>query len=360
MPAPRKRFRTLPSTLALLASLTVLGSASAREIAQPDRVFDKSGQNPVVEPMPDEGAMPPAAPAAADCNLPRDYGCNPYSCNNSYCDGCCCDDGLLFGFIRPSDHCFDGFVSPMSNPVYFEDPRTLTEARMIFLHHRVPTAAGGGDVQLYALQVRAALTDRLSIVAAKDGYAVSSNPLIDDGWADVQAGLKYNLYRDPCCQRLLSVGFGYEAPAGSTRTLQGRGDGQLHFYLTGGTEFAPDWHWVSNTGFRHSIDQDVNSSMFYWSNHVDRRICGGLYGLVEANWYRWVSSGTGGVPGVEGGDLFSLGSPGVAGNDIVTLAFGSKYKPTDLMEIGVAYEIPVSNREDVIDGRLTVDWIIRY
>ena len=45
----------------------------------------------------------------------------------------------------------------MTNPVFFEDPRTLTEARMIFFQHKVPAAAGGGDVQLYAVQLRAAL-----------------------------------------------------------------------------------------------------------------------------------------------------------------------------------------------------------
>lgn len=73
----------------------------------------------------------------------------------------------------------------MTNPVFFEDPRTLTEARLIFLNHKVPGAAAGGNVKLVACQLRAALTYRLSIIATKDGFIMSSNPLIDDGWADI-------------------------------------------------------------------------------------------------------------------------------------------------------------------------------
>ena len=51
-------------------------------------------------------------------------------CNNSNCDaasGCdslgCKDKSLLgLGFILPSEGCYDDFISPMTNPAYFEDP----------------------------------------------------------------------------------------------------------------------------------------------------------------------------------------------------------------------------------------------
>ncbi|MCA9103360.1 MAG: hypothetical protein KDA63_19530 [Planctomycetales bacterium] len=120
------------------------------------------------------------------------------------CSGCglCSCDGRIFGLIAASDHCFDDFISPLSNPTFFEDPRTLTEARFIFLNHRVPSSApvlGNSDVQLYALQVRAALTQRLSFIATKDGYINMDSDLYghEEGWADVAAGLKYNVIRDP-------------------------------------------------------------------------------------------------------------------------------------------------------------------
>ena len=174
-------------------------------------------------------------------------------CGAGCCDttGCGCGFGSgLLKWLEPSDRCFRDFISPMTNPVFFEDPRTLTEARLIFIHHKFPLAAGSNDIQLYAMQMRAALTDRLSIVAAKDGFIVSDNPLIDDGWADVSLGLKYNLFADACTQRILSSGFAYELPVGSTRALQGNGDGEFHLYLTGGTALGSNGHWISGTGFR--------------------------------------------------------------------------------------------------------------
>ena len=143
--------------------------------------------------------------------LTLDGQVQPCSCCDTCCDSCCdscCGDGCdcgcgcgagggkLFGLFLASEPGFHDFISPMTNPVFFEDPRTLTEARFIYLRHEVPTAVGGGLVQLFALQLRAAITERLSIVAAKDGFATSSHPLIDDGWADLSVGLKYNLIAD--------------------------------------------------------------------------------------------------------------------------------------------------------------------
>src|SRR5690606_3773389 len=118
----------------------------------------------------------------------------------------------LLGLLHPSESCYDCFLSPMTNPIFFEDPRTLTEARLIYLQHKVPLTAAGGDVNLVAMQLRAALTDRLSVIATKDGFITSTNPLIDDGWTDINVGLKYNLIRRPDLQFLYSVGATYEMP----------------------------------------------------------------------------------------------------------------------------------------------------
>jgi hypothetical protein len=73
-----------------------------------------------------------------------------------------------------------------------------------------------------------------------------------------------------------------------------------------------------------------------------------------------MGAGTGGVPGVEGLDLFNLGSSGVAGNDIVTQAAGIKFKPNRHQEIGAAYEFPLTDRRDILENRLNFNWIFRY
>ena len=70
-----------------------------------------------------------------------------------------------------SDHEFDGFVQPFSNPIQFKDPRAMTEARGLFIAAWSDPNMPLGDTsaQIYALQLRAALTERLEVFAAKDG-----------------------------------------------------------------------------------------------------------------------------------------------------------------------------------------------
>ena len=266
------------------------------------------------------------------------------------------------GCFRESENAFDEFISPMTNPIFFEDPRNLTELRGIFWNHRVPIAAGGGRIDLYALQIRARLNDRWSLIAVKDGYVVSTNPLVDDGWADVDLGVKYSIYRDPQNQRLLSGGVVYNLPVGSPDALQARGGGNFHLFLTGGSEFCDCGHWLSAFGGILPADSGENSSFVYWSNHFDYQVRRGWYALTEFNWFHWSDGGdnTLGLTGVEGLDAFNFGSSDVEGNDIVTGAIGVKYKPNRKTEIGVAWEVPLTAKRDVIDNRLTVDLILRY
>ena len=62
-------------------------------------------------------------------------------------------------------------ISPVTNPLFFEDPAIRSEVRPLFMHHRIDGgfATGAGDVDLYALQIRYAVTDRLAGIATKDG-----------------------------------------------------------------------------------------------------------------------------------------------------------------------------------------------
>jgi hypothetical protein len=345
--------------------------------------------NPATRPIPPAGSAQPAESATLD-TIGTNYtsnagccssGCDASGCRSSGCDstGCrlsrgCCDSGCcssrfcfgqglgqgLPGFLQPSDDCFDGFISPISNPVFFEDPRNLTEARFVYLNHGVPGALGGGDVQLFALQLRARLSDNVSLIATKDGYGTSTNPLLNDGWADISAGLKFNLLRDVANQQLLSGGFTFEFPSGSPQFQQGNGDGELNLFLSGARRFACRNYWISTPGFRLPMDGDDESTVFYWSNHFSHQLNSRWYVLTEFNWFNWMSGGAGGVPGVEGLDIFNFGSTGVVGNDIVTQAIGLKYKPNRCNEIGLAYEFPLTQRRDILEDRVNFNWIFRY
>lgn len=297
----------------------------------------------------------PAATMGSAC------GCGDASpCDGSCVADSCCDENLL-GFIKPSDLCFCNFISPMTNPVYFEDPRNLSELRFIFLNHITPPALGADSVRLLAMQIRARLTERLSVIATKDSFIMSDSPLLNDGWADVNAGLKYQLYADCDTQTVISTGLTYSMPTGSPRSLQARGNGEFHAFLTGGTQLGENSHFISASGFILPSNAAIQNKMFYWSNHLDRMILfDGFYAFTEVNWFNYLSSARGFQLPVEGGDLFNLGSVGVAGNDIVTGAFGFKYKWNCWNEVGVAWEVPLTERRGVLDNRLTADYIIRW
>lgn len=279
----------------------------------------------------------------------------------------------LTGLVKPSDRCFSDFISPMINFVYFEDPRSVSEVRPIFVNHWVPGRIGtggavsaGGSVQLFALQFRARLTDRLSLIAVKDGYIVDNtngvlDNVLDDGWADVTAGLKYNLLRNPCEGEILSAGFTYEIPMGSQKALQDIGDGEFHFFLTGGKRLLDgDAHFLSSVGLRLPVDQSVQNTSVHWSNHLDYRVTDKAYLFTELAWWHFVDDAGAGLPQIAGQDLFNLTAAGIDGQNLLTQSVGVKFKPNPKTEVGVAWEFPLSDFEDVISNRLMIDLIYRF
>lgn len=319
-------------------------------------------------------------------------GCDANGCELDYCDagGCdsfgacgacgksgalcgCLERMNLLGLLKPSDHCFDDFISPMIDFVFFEDPRTLTELRPIFVQHRFPNQLGpanipaGGDLQLFALQFRLALTERLSLIAVKDGYIVDGSEgaldgLLDSGWADVTAGLKYNLIRNVETGTLASVGFTYEIPLGSEQSLQAIGDGEFHVFASAGQRFMDgNAHYMTAFAWQFPVDTDIQTESIRWLNHFDVKMTRRTYLFTEFSWIHWTDNAEDGIPlGVAGQDLLNLSASNVEGNDLVTQNVGMKYKPSGHIEAGVAYEFPLTDFDDIIRDRWQFEMIFRY
>lgn len=270
---------------------------------------------------------------------------------------------LILGIFDTSDHRFDDFVSPQTNPLYFEDPRSLTEARLLYLRNSVATGLGApGSFDYFGTQLRAALTHRLSIITTKAGFFCMGSDLEpDDGWANTNAGLKLALWADANHQRLLSLGALYEIPSGSGRTLQGAGNGELAMFVTGGTALGPGGNLLSAAGVRMPVNRADASQMLYWSNHVDHTLFSSrLYAVGEMNWYHYFGSGSLPAGDAAGLDLFNFGHENVAGLEVITGAFGVRYKPTGNIEFGLIYELPMTEHKDILSNRLSADWITRY
>jgi hypothetical protein len=62
----------------------------------------------------------------------------------------------------------------------------------------------------------------------------------------------------------------------------------------------------------------------------------------------------------EGDGLFNLGTQGVQGNDLVTVAAGLKARCSDCLDVGLAWEKSVTGRQDFLDNRLLFECILRY
>ncbi len=304
-----------------------------------------------------------AADATAAC------GCNQCSPLESACD-CggdlpeCCDffNGRkrILGML-PSDHCFDSFISPISNPFYFEDPRSLTEVRGIFIDNSLPANVGNGDVQIWAAQFRGRITDRWSVIAPRLAYfqVNQSDTGAPSGFVSAPVGAKYNLVRDVPRQFLLTAGLTYFIP-GSAQAQSNFGTGDFHLFLTGGKRIG-NGHWISGSGFRLPTDTNWGTQMWYWSNQWDYELPGHIYPLIGLNWYHWMRSA-----GIQSGipfttlDILNLPANGIAGSNVVTSCIGAKWKPSGNIEIGGGWEFPVTQNGDVLRNRAYADLILRY
>jgi hypothetical protein len=275
---------------------------------------------------------------------------------------------------------------PISNPTLFDLALPTTNIHPIFMYHNLPdtvnTTIGnlpmGGDVQIYALQFEFALNERLSIVATKDGFVdinAGNTALWSDqsGFANLGAGLKYAFVYDPANEFVMSGTAVVELPTGNDDVFQGQGDGVVNLIVSG-LKMWDDFQLAGAGGARISIGDDQTSSTFV-SAHASYEVCSWFIPLVELNWHHVISAGDGrpafnsqaggAVPVVatfEGSDLLNFGAANSDSNsDLVTAAFGFRSRLTETVDLGVAYEIPLTPEDDgIIEDRLTVDLVWKF
>lgn len=287
------------------------------------------------------------------------------SCDYEECYDCCdCFNGRQrFLGLLPSDHCFDDFISPISNPFFFEDPRSLTEVRGIFIENALPRQLDGGDFQLYAAQIRGRVTDRVSIIAprlASLNVNQGNDPGSPDGFLTAPVGFKYNFLRDAERQLLVSGGLTYFIK-GSSSAFSNFGDGDYHLFLTAGKQIFDRGHWLSASGFRLPGNMNWGTQLWYWSNQWDYEVVDGIYGLVGINWFHWMrSANLDSGSNVTGLDIIDIPVVGIAGANVVTATAGVKWKPNPHCEVGSGFEFPLTDRTDILKNRLYVDFIVRY
>jgi hypothetical protein len=272
-----------------------------------------------------------------------------------------------------SDHAFDTFASPVTNPFLFEDPRSLTEIKPLFFFQTIPNSQPlfkGGNAEFYGVQGRLAVTDRLSFVFNELG-GVSINPgdssalKSQTGFAQMSLGPKYTFLRSPETQTIAAAGLNFQIPSGPAKVYQDTGTLSLVPYVSGAQNFLRSSYGSFNVmetfGYSFSIDSK-RSEFLYNSLHLDYDVANlhRIYPLVELNWFDYTRAGTERNLNVEGRDLANIGSRGVSGRNELSIATGLRYKFSERAQVGLAAEFPLNGNRDLQDFRLTIDFIFRY
>lgn len=269
----------------------------------------------------------------------------------------------------------DDTISPVANPIYFEDPNITSEVRPVYMYHMLPDTfdfAGGhvplgGQVQVMAVQARYALTDRLALIATKDGY-IEFQPdhtlAHHYGWGDVAAGLKYALVDDRDLQLLVTPGLTVTVPTGSTDVWQGRGSGDENIFVSAEKGFDK-FHLTGNVGVIIPNDFSQNTAQLHYSLQLDYHLCQYFIPFFVANGYTILSDGSqkllGAVPlNTEGYDLINFGSTQASGTTQFTVGGGFRSRLVKNVDVGVSYEAGVVDPVGIFDSRVTADLIWRF
>ena len=140
-----------------------------------------------------------------------------------------------------SDHDFDVFSSPMTNPYFFVDPRALTEIRPVFIWQHTPSnnpVWNGGNNFDYTLVGSVAVTENISFVVNRLGFTtiaphggttgISSNT----GFSETMLGPKLTFLRSETSGTVAAVGLTFIIPDGSSAVLQDTGHLMLDPYFS--------------------------------------------------------------------------------------------------------------------------------
>lgn len=280
----------------------------------------------------------------------------------------------------------EGFHKPIVAPYLFEDPFITTNAVPYFLWHDFPehSVFDGGSLYAAAVQARVAVTDRVAIIATKDGYVWNrnGNPLLEDsqGFMNLAAGVKVSLFEDREAGRILSAILRVEVPTGSSDQYQGHGNGMAVPSLSGALRTGPV-RWIADLGAQIPFDgRELSSSIFYHL-YAGLDLTPWVQPFVQISGLRWIESGDGSLPirlksggtldldtvqGVlstgafEGADVANLGSKQVDNLDLITAALGVHIPLGEQVTFSIAYERPITEPKGIFQQRITTALVLEF
>jgi hypothetical protein len=276
-----------------------------------------------------------------------------------------------------SDHEYDYFTSPVTNPFFFEDPRALTEIRPVFIWQHTPNnnpVWNGGNNFDYSFRGSVAVTENLSLVISRLGFTtiaphggapgITSNT----GFSEFLIGPKLTFLRSDTSRTVAAFGVTFDIPTGSSAVLQDTGHTAIVPYFTIAQNFGRSdkgsFNFMNTTGYTFRTD-NTRTESFYSSFHLDYD-WGELhrfYPLIEINWRHYTRNGGARPLSFEGSDLANFGAQTISGQNDLTLALGTRIKINTFITWGLGLEFNILNNntgQHLDQFRLTTDVIFRY
>lgn len=259
---------------------------------------------------------------------------------------------------------WEKFHEPVGQPIYFESPFNDSGLRALYLKHDFSDGSTlqGGDVTVYALQARLALTEKLAFIATKDGYSDLNSGIIDDtGYNSIAGGFKYVLIADKANDFVMTPGIRYEAENGSRGVLQGGVD-----------EFSPfvsfakgfnDLHMLANLTLRVPTSQSDGNTVGHWDVHADYDLnpkseCV-VAPVAEVHGVHYLTDGDSTL-NVGGLDYTNLGSQPDS-SFVAWMGLGLRAEFAKKYEFGAVYEFALTDKDkDIMDKRITIDFFFRF
>jgi hypothetical protein len=259
-----------------------------------------------------------------------------------------------------SDHGFPGFIGWMSNPEYNIDPRSLSQIMPLYLgawtdKFKVLPAS---NWQVMGPPVSLALTERLSIGLNRGGWAVADVKGQREGWLDIGSYAQYTLIRDVPDQFLFTAGVQWGTPSGARQLFQGTPPDILAPYGTLGKEFG-NFHVLLTGGYQFPLGSgSPETRLFYGDLHLDVRLFGWLYPLVEFNgsYHTTTVDLSRGPPR----NFIDLGTFSAQGNILVVSPGVNMVLIHDRLEFGGCYSTPIASQNNFNFNAFIVKMVMRF
>lgn len=359
-------FRLAPLHAAAIGIVALAGSAVASDTLSANTSLDL--RVPVATPALTDLTQPPAPSIAAAAQPAPAGSLSPkatFALNSARLGG---DAEILWPGFLTGLRGFEHFAEPIGNPLYFESPFINSNVRAVYLYHKFPTSSDlrGGDLNVIAAQARLAITDRLALIAPKDGFSYLRAGILPskNGWNDITVGAKYALIVDRENDFVLTPGFRWEWSNGSEKVLQG-----------GAQEFSPfvsfaksfdKLNFIGNFTYRIPEGGDKGNQIIQWDLHVDfdlDHLLGtkGISPVFEIHGLHYLTNGNGLPLRVGGMDYNNLGTQFVAGTATVWAGMGARIKFSPNTSLGCTFEVPFTSKDqDILDHRVTIDFVLTW